>query len=140
MPARGRHPHNQLTDLAVRQALPGRHTDDEGLYLFVRDSHARQWVQRIVIHGRRRDLGLGPYPRVTLFEARRSALDNRRIARTGGDPTLEAARKRVPTFRRLLELVTDARRTNWDRPSTGAQWSRLFDKYVLPVIGDRPVD
>ena len=69
MPARGRHPHKKLTDLAARQARPGRHSDGEGLYLFVRESGARQWVQRLTIHGRRRDLGLGPYPRVSLADA-----------------------------------------------------------------------
>ena len=97
--SRGRHPHNKLTVLTMRQLGPGRHADGEGLYLFVRESGARQWMQRIVIQGRRRDLGLGAFPRVTLAEARRVAVDNRRVARAGGDPTLEAARKRGPTFR-----------------------------------------
>ena len=67
---------------------PGRHADGAGLYLFKRPSGACQWVQRIVIHGRRRDLGLGPYPRVSLAEARRVALDNRGLTRAGGDPAL----------------------------------------------------
>ena len=66
MPARGRHPHHRLTDRVVRQARPGRHADGNGLYLFVRPTLARQWVQRIVIYGHRHDLGLGSYPRVSL--------------------------------------------------------------------------
>ena len=68
----GRHPHNKLTALTMRQLGPGRHADGEGLYLVVRKSGACQWVQRIVIQGRRRDLGLGPFPRVTLAECCRS--------------------------------------------------------------------
>ena len=136
----GRHPHNKLTALTMRQLRPGRrYADGEGLYLFVRESGACQWVQRIVIHGRRRDLGLGPFPRVTLAEARRVALDNRRVARAGGDPTLEAARKNGPTFRRVYEIVTEIRRKNWQTKTTEASWCRGFDKYVLPVIGDKPV-
>lgn len=136
--SRGRHPHNQLTALTMRQLGPGRHADGEGLYLFVRESGARQWMQRIVIQGRRRDLGLGPFPRVTLAAARRVAVDNRRVARAGGDPTLEAARKNGPTFRRIYEIVTEIRRKNWTK-TTEASWCRGFDKYVLPVIGDKPV-
>ena len=136
---RGRHPHNKLTALTMRQLGPGRHADGEGLYLFVRKSGARQWMQRIVIQGRRRDLGLGPFPRVTLAEARRVAVDNRRVARAGGDPTLEAARKKGPTFRRVYETVTEIRRKNWQTKTTEASWCRGFDKHVLPVIGDKPV-
>ena len=90
MARRGRHPHNKLTALTMRQLRPGRrHADGEGLYLYVRKTGACQWVERIVIHGSRRDLGLGPFPRVTLAEARRLALDNRRVARAGGDAVLE---------------------------------------------------
>ena len=89
MPARGRHPHNKLTVLIQRRLRPRWHSDGEGLYLFKRPSGACQWVQRIVIDGRGRDLGFGPYPRVSLADARRVALDNRRVARAGGDPMLE---------------------------------------------------
>ena len=135
MPARGRHPHNKLNNLVVGQALPGRHADGQGLYLFVRASGARQWIQRIVIDGRRRDLGLGPYPCVSLAEARRVALEHRRTIRTGGDPTAKA-----PPFRTALESVTDMRRKAWKQKTTEASWFRLFKNYVLPVIGDRPVD
>lgn len=69
---------------------PGRYNDEHGLLLRVVRSKKKQlisksWVQRIVIQGRRRDLGLGGYPKVSLAEARERALENRRIARTGGE-------------------------------------------------------
>ena len=38
--------------------------------LVVRDSGARAWVLRYQIGGRRRDMGLGPYPEVGLADAR----------------------------------------------------------------------
>ncbi len=38
---------------------PGMHGDGNGLYLRVTGSGSRSWMQRIVIHGRRRDLGIG---------------------------------------------------------------------------------
>ena len=140
MARRGRHPHNKLTALTMRQLKPGRHADGEGLYFFKRPSGACQWVQRIVILGRRCDLGLGPYPRVALAEARRKALENRRIARTGGNPKADAAKKKGPTLHEVYELVTEVRRTNWRRPTTEASWRRLFENDVFPVIpGDTPI-
>ena len=139
MPARGRHPHHKLNGAHLRTFAPGRHADGNGLYLYVRANGKGQWVQRITIHGRRRDLGLGPYPLVSLADARDAALDNRRTVRDGGDPTLEAARKTGPTFRQVYETVTEIRRKSWDRKTTEASWRRGFEKHVLPVVGDKPV-
>ena len=39
--------------------VPGRYPDGNTLYLFVQRSGARSWVQRLVVDGRRRDIGLG---------------------------------------------------------------------------------
>ena len=52
-------------------------------------SGARQWVQRLVIRGRPRMVGLGSYPLVSLAEARNVAFVNRQRARAGGDPLAE---------------------------------------------------
>ena len=139
MSARGRHPHHKLNAAHLRKFPPGRYADGGGLYLYVRHNGKAQWVQRITIHGRRRDLGLGPYPLVSLADARNAALDNRRIVRAGGDPTLETAWKTGPTFRRVYELATEIRRKSWDTPTTEASWRRGFEKYVFPAIGGKPV-
>ena len=139
MPARGRHPHNRLTDLVARQAGPGRHADGHGLYLFVRPMLTRHWVQRLVIQGHRYDIGLGSFPLVRLAEVRPVALENRRIARAGGDPRLEGPRAKGPTFQSVYEVATEMRRKGWDTKTTEASWCRAFEKYVLPVIGPKRV-
>ena len=80
----------KLTDRRIRNLkTPGRHPDGETLYLVVAPSGYRSWIQRLVIRGRRHDLGLGPFPLVSLAEARRRAQDNRALARSGGDPMSE---------------------------------------------------
>ena len=89
MLARGRHLYNSLTVLILRRLRPRRHADGEGLYLFKRPSGTSQSVQRMVIDGRRRGLGLWPNPRVSLAAARRVALDNRRLARAGSGSMLD---------------------------------------------------
>ena len=139
MSTRGKHPHCRLTDLMVGQAGPGRHADGNGLYLFVDPNRTRRWIQRLVISGRRRDLGLGGYPLVLLVDARRKALENRRVARSGGDPTQVVPQQIVPTLRSVVDDVIAARRAAWRGPGTEQKWRRLFNKQVFPEIGDQLV-
>ena len=77
---------NALSAQMVRHAGPGSYVDGNGLMLRVRDSGSRSWVQRLMVHGRRVDIGLGNAELVSLADARRTAADNRAVARTGGDP------------------------------------------------------
>ena len=142
MSRRGRHPHNRLTVAVVNRARPGRHADGNGLYLVVRPSLARSWIQRVTINKQRTDLGLGPYPLVSLANARRVAIENLLTLRDGGDPRVKAAPTEgptSPTFRETYDLVTDNRRSNWKRATTEASWRRGFEKYVLPAIGEKPM-
>ena len=81
---RGRHPHKRLSAPFVRSAPLGRHCDGIGLYLYVQKTETRSWIQRLVIRGRKRELGLGSAGLVALAEAREQALANRKLARAGG--------------------------------------------------------
>ena len=77
----------ELSDLKVRKLnKPGRYTAGETLYLKVSPSGNKSWIQRLIINGRRHDLGLGRYPLVSLAEARGKAIDNRALARSGRRP------------------------------------------------------
>ena len=78
---------------------PGMYGDGGTLYLKVAPGGSKSWIQRVTIDGRRRDIGLGGYPLVTLARARELAFDNRRIARSGGDPLAAKRRAKIPTFR-----------------------------------------
>ena len=96
----GRHPNNALTPAFVRNvSRAGRYCDGQGLYLVVRPSGSRGWIQRLTIRGRRTELGLGGFPLVSLKEAREKAFANRKLAREGGDPLSEMRRvESTPTF------------------------------------------
>ena len=59
----------------------GRYCDGQGLYLDVRSTGSRGWVQRITIRGRRNELGLGEFPQVSLKETREKVLLSRKLAR-----------------------------------------------------------
>ena len=113
----------RLTDKAVRAAKPGRYGDGNGLFLRVMPSGSKQWVQRIVIRGKRCDLGLGGYPLVTLAEARIAAFENRKIARAGGDPRALRRQLSVPTFSEAVESVIAIHRPGWkDAQKNEHQW------------------
>ena len=65
----------------------------------VHPTGSRNWVQRLMIQGRRRELGLGGFPLVSLAEARAKAFAYRKVAREGGDPLTEKRRADgIPTF------------------------------------------
>ena len=140
MPARKKPPGSRLTERSVRTVGPGRHGDGHGLYLFVRPSGTRSWVQRIVIGGQRYDLGLGGHPLVSLDDARDVAFKNRRVARSGGDPRASRPGRAAPTLRVVLEQVIASRRPGWRGSQTEPDWRRSFDKYIFPRLGDVRVD
>ena len=127
---------NALSAARVRSAGPGNYVDGNGLMLRVRKSGTRQWIQRLTIHGRRVDLGLGSAELVKLADARRVAADNRAIARTGGDPR----RARVPTFEKAEAVCFAEKREIWRSDGPEKAWRRAMDRYVLPRMGAMPVD
>ena len=137
---RGRHPDKALSAAFVRSAPPGRHADGNGLYLFVQPSGTRSWVQRLVIRGRRRELGLGAAALVPLAKAREQALANRMLARSGGDPLSEKRRVQgVPTFAEATQRVLEQKRDGWRGRWHAQNWIRSMERYAFPRIGNRPV-
>ena len=137
---RGRHPDKALSAAFVRSAPPGRHADGNGLYLFVQPTGTRSWVQRLVIRGRRRELGLGAAALVPLAEARELALANRKLARSGGDPLSEKRRADgVPTFTEAAERVLEQKRGGWRGRWHAQNWWKSMERYAFPRIGRRAV-
>ncbi len=137
---RGRHPDKALSAAFVRSAPPGRHADGNGLYLFVQPSGTRSWIQRLVIRGRRRELGLGAATLVPLAKAREQALANRMLARSGGDPLSEKRRVQgVPTFAEAAQRVLEQKRGGWRGRWHAQNWWRSMERYAFPRIGGRPV-
>src|SRR4051812_7832537 len=100
---------SKLTDRAVKTASPGRHGDDavRGLMLVVQPSGSRSWLLRYQLNGRRRDMGLGPYPEITLARAREKALEARRLVKEGRDPLAERGRAPALTFQAAAEAVIE---------------------------------
>lgn len=143
MARRATNPKNALTAIAVRNLkAPGRHADGGGLYLHIRDNGSKNWVLRIKAHGKRRDIGLGVYPDISLTDAREASSDMRRTVAAGGNPIEERklARTAKPTFAEAARLVFEARKATWKNPKHRAQWISTLETYAFPEIGDRRID
>ncbi|MCV6597148.1 MAG: Arm DNA-binding domain-containing protein, partial [Mangrovicoccus sp.] len=84
---------NKLTVVAIKAKPPGKYADGGGLWLHKRKDGGAQWFLRVTAHGRRREMGLGAYPTVSLKEARQSAEQWRGLARAGLDPVKERERQ-----------------------------------------------
>ncbi|MEL7190438.1 MAG: Arm DNA-binding domain-containing protein, partial [Pseudomonadota bacterium] len=67
----------------------GKHADGQGLWLIKRSNGAGKWIVRLVIRGKRREMGLGPWPDVSIAEARERAAEARKAVRDGLDPIVE---------------------------------------------------
>ena len=137
---KGRHPQKALSAAFIRSAPPGRHADGNGLYLFVQPSGTRSWIQRLLIRGRRRELGLGSVALVPLAEAREKALANRKLARQGGDPLAEKRRAEgIPTFAEAALRVLEQKRGGWRNPKHSREWLSSLSRFAFPRIGKVPV-
>ncbi len=137
---KGRHPQKALSAAFLRSAPPGRHADGNGLYLFVQPSGTRSWIQRLLIRGRRRELGLGSVALVPLAEAREKALANRKLARRGGDPLAEKRRSQgIPTFAEAAMRVLDQKQAGWRNPRHSREWISSLSRFAFPRIGKMPV-
>lgn len=132
-----RHPEKALTAQFVRTVQePGKYFDGHGLYLRVEKNGSRFWMQRITIRGKRCELGRGSPLLVPLAEARAKALDNRKMAREGGNP-LQAKREAqaVLTFEEAARKVHALHLPTWRNPKHAAQFLSTLETYTFPRMG-----
>ena len=131
----------QLTATKVKNLKkPGRYGDGNGLYLVVRPTGTKAWVQRIAIDGRRRDLGLGGFPLISLAMAREKAFANRLDVAKGLDPLTDKRKVELPSFRESTEKYISANQPRWRHWKTPANWMQSLERYVFPVFGGMRVD
>lgn len=135
----------KLTDLQIKNAKAGKHTDGHGLYLLVTASGGKLWRYDYRYDGKRKTLALGQYPAVTLLEARKRHLDAIKTIEQGTDPSLE--RKRDKAAARVaagqtFDLVAKAwldKTAGQRQPSTHQRIVNWLERDVFPFIGSLPV-
>ena len=129
-----------ITDIAAKSAKPREKSyrihDERGLYLRIDPNGSKYWIVRYWVDGREHQKSLGPYPVLSLREARekRDAIHN---ARARGERPED--RRAVPTFEAIM---TEWLRVRMKDKSSGYMKSvhLRLKKYILPALGNIPID
>ncbi len=139
----------KLTAMAVvRIAKAGRYGDGEGLYLLVGPNGGKSWVFRYKVGKRERGMGLGPFPTISLTDARTKAYECRRMRANRDDPlearntereNAAAALRGLKTFKECAENYINAYEGAWKNPKHRQQWRNTLTTYAYPVIGNYAV-
>jgi integrase len=136
---------NRLTSSFIKTAPVGKHCDGGGLWLIKRDDGGAQWVQRVTVHGRRREMGLGGFSSLGLADARKRSERWRKLAAAGRDPIKEreaeerAARREDITLAILTADAFETRKAELKGDGTAGRWLSPLTIHVLPKLGKVPV-
>lgn len=136
---------NRLTSGFMKSPPAGKHCDGAGLWLVVREDGGAQWVLRVTVHGRRREMGLGGFPALGLADARKVSEHWRKFAAAGRDPIKEreaeerAARREDITLSILTADAFESRKAELKGDGTAGRWLSPLTLHVLPKLGKVPV-
>lgn len=132
----------KLTDAKVKSDSwkTGRHSDGAGLYLNVSKTGSKSWVfmwnDKTI--GKRREMGLGSYPDISLAMARKQADKLRVRIADGIDPLAERARLAEPTFEVCASMFLETMEPSWRNAKHRAQWHMtLGDAYCKSIRNKR---
>ena len=137
---------HKLSPAFVKNAPAGKHGDGGGLWLYARKDGGSQWVLRVTVHARRREMGLGGYPAVSLKQARETADHWRAVSATGQDPVKvreKEARERAKadnTLRKIAEEAFEARKAELKGDGKAGRWFSPLELHVLPKLGRVPIE
>jgi integrase len=115
-----------------------------GLGMNVTQYGSKSWILRYQVGGKRRDMGLGGYPDVTLAAAREAARAARAKLSQGVDPiqdirerrsALIAAQASAITFAKAAEAYISAHEAGWKNSKHGQQWRNTIQTYANPIVG-----
>lgn len=121
---------------------PGRYTDSfaKGLHIWVKPTEHKYWVFRYTFKGKQKNISFGPFPLVSLLEARKKALDARQRLHKGIDPIEERIKSQAPTkaelrFSEFAVEYIETKKSGWSNEKHARQWMSTITQYAEPVIG-----
>lgn len=135
----------ELTAISVKRlSATGRHSVGTvaGLMLNIKPTGTKSWVLRTIVGTKRKDIGLGGYPEVTLAMATEKARRAKEDIAQGVDPVAERKAKRGAidwTFKTCALAYIQAFKPSWKNAKHGQQWENTLATYVYPHFGDKHV-
>ena len=140
---------HRLTPITLkRNSAPGYYGDGGGLYFQVAPAGTKSWIFRFSMLGRRREMGLGSFPTVSLADAREAASIARKLVSVGKDPIEERqsnrAQKKLDAARGIswdsaLTQFLDSHEDGWKNKKHRQQWRNTLDTYAKDVLGALPI-
>lgn len=135
---------NRLKAMQITKADDGKLEDGGGLRL-VKKGEAGKWVYRYSHLGKRREMGLGNWPTISLADARKARDAWAAELAAGRDPISirneqqDAARaerdRHNPSFADLVDLVFEAKRDTLRGGGARGRWRSPLDLYAIPAFG-----
>ena len=136
--------YNALTQMKAKSAGPGKYADGQGLWLTKRSKDAGKWTLRLVISRKRREMGLGRWPDVSIAEARERAAEARKTLRDGLDPISERSKRtlapKAVTLEEAARRCFEAKKAELKNENARKRWLGLLEGHVLPRIGGLPIE
>jgi len=136
--------HNALGQLRAKNLGPGKHPDGQGLWLVKRSKEAGKWILRLSISGKRREMGLGRWPDVSIAEARERAAEARKVLRDGLDPIAEREKAMHKphrlTVKEAIDSCFEARKAELKRDGDAGRWMSPLATHIIPKIGKVPIE
>jgi integrase len=149
----------QLTALRVDSlSQPGRYADGNGLYLEIDKAGNKRWLFRYQFNKKRTNLGLDSYDKKSnsLAQARRKALECKRLLANGIDPRKEKLRleqdqrkqeelalqteeSKALTFEKVATEWFERKQHEWSNPKHRQQNWNTLKQYAFPHMGKTPV-
>lgn len=120
-----------------------------GLMLRVTPAGSRSWILRATVGSKRRDIGLGGYPDVSLSQARERAREDREKIRRGLDPVgerraakeaLKKAQAKALTFDEAARRCHESKAHEFRSTKHRQDWINSLERYANPVVGDLSVE
>jgi len=142
----------ELSAIEIKRiSTPGRHAVGgvPGLLLVVKDTGAKSWILRTMVGNKRRNIGLGGYPEVSLATARDKARSAKELNEQGRVPVQERKARRTSLIKSTLSAMTFAKAADQCHSTKAAEfrsekhskdWISSVNRYAIPVIGGLPVD
>lgn len=133
-----------MTDKHCRAAKPAdkpyKLADQHGLHLLVRPTGYKVWRQKYRFDGRERQLVHGPYPEVSLAQAREAMLEARALLRKGIDPGAPTAQPEADqlTFKQMAEKWLTLQRDGWKPKHADTVEGRIAAD-LYPALGEKPL-
>ena len=133
---------NRLTDIKIKNLVKkGRYPDGLGLFLNIGKTQNKNWTFKFTIKYKTHEMGLGPYPLISLKDARNKRDELRNYLAKGINPLEENRKLKIIknknlSFEEIATQYIEEFIIEWKNPKHIQQWSNTLITYAYPIIGD----